>query len=187
MLKVLTASFFIALISELGDKTQWLALSLATRSRRPGLILAGICIGAFLNHLLASWLGDWFAARLSKNVLSIAAGTLFIVFGLWALRPQKAEQDPIQLTARNLFSIAALFFFAESGDKTQIAALTLAAKFHAPWLAALGTTLGTITSDLMAILVGGELLKRLPAEIFRFASAGLFLTFGAASLWSALA
>ena len=53
----------VVAVAEIGDKTQLLALLLASRFRAPLPIIAGIAIATLANHALAAWLGavvvDW--------------------------------------------------------------------------------------------------------------------------------
>ena len=53
-------------LGELGDKTQLLALILATQLRRPLLVLLGISWSTLANHLLAALLGQWAGALLES-------------------------------------------------------------------------------------------------------------------------
>ena len=80
-----------------------------------------------------------------------------------------------------------LFFLAEMGDKTQLATIALAAQFRSVVLVTLGTTLGMLVSDGLAVFLGDRLADRLPMVWIRRAAAALFLAFGAAAAWSALA
>jgi putative Ca2+/H+ antiporter (TMEM165/GDT1 family) len=56
-MEAFAVSFGLVALAEIGDKTQLLALVLATRFRRPWPILAGIFVATLLNHLLASAVG----------------------------------------------------------------------------------------------------------------------------------
>ena len=53
---LLTSSALVAL-AEMGDKTQLLAMLLATRFRKPLPIILGILFAALANHFLAALLG----------------------------------------------------------------------------------------------------------------------------------
>ena len=44
-------------IAEIGDKTQLLAMILATRYRKPVPIILGILVATLANHALAAWAG----------------------------------------------------------------------------------------------------------------------------------
>jgi putative Ca2+/H+ antiporter (TMEM165/GDT1 family) len=78
-----------------------------------------------------------------------------------------------------------LFFLAEMGDKTQLATVALAARFQAVLPVTVGTTLGMLASDGLAVFLGDRFARRVPMHWLRRAAAALFFAFGAASLWAA--
>jgi putative Ca2+/H+ antiporter (TMEM165/GDT1 family) len=77
-----------------------------------------------------------------------------------------------------LAAVAAAYFVAELGDKTQLATVTLATQRPAAavWF---GATAGIVGANAAAVVVGRLLHRRLPAEVLRFGAAGLFAVFGA--------
>ena len=62
------SSFSLVAVSEMGDKTQLLAFSLAARFRRPLPILGGIFVATIANHLLASYAGSWVASFIEPTL-----------------------------------------------------------------------------------------------------------------------
>ena len=95
-----------------------------------------------------------------------------------------ADAEEAEAAARSVRSersqlLAALgaFFFAELGDKTQLATLTLATQ-RTPLAVWAGATLGMFTATALALLVGRVLGTRLPERPIRIAAAALFLVFG---------
>ncbi len=74
--------------------------------------------------------------------------------------------------------MAIAFFLAELGDKTMLATITLATTEG--WLGTwLGSTLGMVAADALAIGVGALLGKALPEKVIRIGAAVLFFVFGA--------
>jgi Ca2+/H+ antiporter, TMEM165/GDT1 family len=70
-----------------------------------------------------------------------------------------------------------LTFIAEMGDKTQIAILTLSARFG--WLPVfLGATVAFAVLNALAVTVGALLARFVPEEVIRYVSAGVFIVFG---------
>ena len=69
-------------------------------------------------------------------------------------------------------------FVAELGDKTQLAALTIAADQQSPWLVFAGTALALILVSAIAVVLGHHLGIRLPTEIIRYVAATLFIVMG---------
>src|SRR5690242_11756663 len=92
-MEALLSSFALVAASEMGDKTQLLAFSLAARYRRPWVVMAGILLATVLNHGLASTLGAWAAARVPPRALAGALAASFFAFGLWALKPDTLDGE----------------------------------------------------------------------------------------------
>ncbi len=180
-LSTLGMSTLVVAIAEIGDKTQLLALLLAARFRRPWPIIAGIFIATILNHALAGWLGALVASHLTPNLLRwIVAGSFFAI-GLWALKPDKIDEDSEKLPARGAFVATVIaFFLAEIGDKTQIATVVLAAKSPLLWPVVMGTTIGMLLANVPVVLLGSRFAAKLPLKAARFAAAALFL---AIAIW----
>ena len=75
-------------------------------------------------------------------------------------------------------TVAVSFFLAEMGDKTQLATAVLAAQatsFLPVWL---GSVLGMVFADGLAVAVGYLLGRRLPERPLKIGAAALFLLFG---------
>jgi putative Ca2+/H+ antiporter (TMEM165/GDT1 family) len=175
-------SFLLVFISEMGDKTQLLALVLAARFRKPWPILSGILVATLLNHALASYVGSLITQYISADILKWILASTFIGFGLWILIPDKDEEFTDKRQWGPFLTTAVAFFFAEMGDKTQLATVALGAKFVAPLAVTIGTTLGMLGADGIAVFFGHKFTNRIPMKwIHRIASA-LFILFGLAIL-----
>ena len=115
-------SFSTVSFAEMGDRTQLLSLMLVARYGRPWLILAA----TLANHLTAGFIGAWFRRFLDKTVLDLVVGTSMIVMALWALKPDKLDDDGVAVPPRGVFfATLVAFFVAEIGDKTQVATVRL--------------------------------------------------------------
>ena len=79
--------------------------------------------------------------------------------------------------------MAAAFFIAELGDKTQISALTLAAQHDAHAAIFLGSCLGLLAANLLALAAGRFLLKHISDSALRLFSATVFFLFGSWTLF----
>jgi putative Ca2+/H+ antiporter (TMEM165/GDT1 family) len=180
-MRAIVSSFLLVALSETGDKTQLLALSLAARFRRPWVVMAGILTAIMANHLLAAAAGSWIAERV-PGVL----GILFVAFAIWTLRPDSLDEGAAQSRFGPYLSTVVLFFLAEMGDKTQLATVALAAQFHSIVLVTMGSTLGMLASDGLAVFLGDRLADRLPLTWIRRVAAALFLAFAAGAAWRAL-
>jgi len=177
-LEVLINSFILVFAGEMGDKTQLLALVLAARFRKPWTIMAAILLATLLNHGLAAWGGVAVAELLGPRVLRWTLAIIFFVFAVWILIPDKeGEVEGAGRFGAFLTTLVA-FFLAEMGDKTQLATVALGARYSSVWLVTLGTTLGMLASNALAIFFGDKLLRRIPMPWVRRAASVLFLAFG---------
>jgi putative Ca2+/H+ antiporter (TMEM165/GDT1 family) len=183
-LRVLTAalvSFGVIFVAELGDKSQLMALTVATRFRAVP-VLIGITIATALVHLVSVLVGGLLGATLPTRAIALVAGLAFIAFGLWTLRGDRlTEEDERRaaLPARNVvLTVGFVFFLAELGDKTMLATITLATRegLFGTWL---GSTLGMVVADALAIGVGRLLGSRLPERTIRIGAAVSFFAFAA--------
>jgi len=185
-LEIVASSFLLVAASEMGDKTQLLAFSLATRYRRPWTILAGVLVATTLNHALASSAGRWISTEVPPRLLAGLLAVTFVGFGLWTLKPDTLEEARGPDRFGPFVTTAVLFFLAEMGDKTQLATVALAARFGSVVLVTVGSTLGMLAADGLAIFAGERLAERIPMVWLRRGAATLFLVFGLASAWTAL-
>lgn len=185
--EVLLSSFTLVAVSEMGDKTQLLAFSLAARFRAPLPILAGIFVATVLNHALASFAGSWISSLFSPAALALILGLLFVGFGLWTLKPDTLDEVKDDAKRGAFWTTAVLFFFAEMGDKTQLATVALGAKYTDAVLVTLGTTLGMMVADGLAVILGDRLADKVQMKWIRICAAALFMVFGVLSLISAYA
>jgi putative Ca2+/H+ antiporter (TMEM165/GDT1 family) len=185
MLESISSSFLLVAAGEMGDKTQLLAFALAAQYKKPWTILAGIFVATILNHALASWSGLWIASTLSPSWLASILGIIFVAFALWTLKPDE-EEDLMPLKNFGPFvTTVILFFIAEMGDKTQLATMALGAQFQSAWAVTLGTTLGMMVTDGLAVVVGDQLSHKINMKYMRWFAASLFLVFGFFSFWKA--
>jgi putative Ca2+/H+ antiporter (TMEM165/GDT1 family) len=143
MLETLISSFSLVAVSEMGDKTQLLAFSLAARFRKPLPIFAGIFFATVANHALAAGAGSWISSHIGPKTMAVTLGVLFIAFGAWTLKPDTLEDSNHPHNLGPFFTTLILFFIAEMGDKTQLATVALGARYSLPVWVTVGTTIGT--------------------------------------------
>jgi putative Ca2+/H+ antiporter (TMEM165/GDT1 family) len=172
----------LVFISEMGDKTQLLSLVLASRFKKPWTIMLGVFIATVLNHALASGLGSWVASQLSPKVLAWILANFFFIFAGWVLIPDKEGELKESSRFGALITTIIAFFLAEMGDKTQLATVALGAKYSNTAIVTLGTTLGMLASNALAIFAGEKLLARIPMKWVRIFACVLFVGFGVAIL-----
>jgi Ca2+/H+ antiporter, TMEM165/GDT1 family len=184
--ETIASSFALVAMSEMGDKTQLLAFSLAGRFRRPWTVMAGILVATLANHALASSVGAWVSAHVPPRTMAIALAVTFVGFGLWTLLPDRLEEKGKSPRLGPFLTTTVLFFLAEMGDKTQLATVALAARFGSVVLVMIGTTLGMVASDGLAVFLGEKFASKVQGRWLRIGAACLFFLFGIASLWTAI-
>jgi putative Ca2+/H+ antiporter (TMEM165/GDT1 family) len=167
-------------LAEIGDKTQLLALLLAARFRKPLPIIVGILVATLLNHALAGWLGNLVAHWLTPQVLRWIVVASFIGIALWTLKPDTLDETESLPAHGALATTLVAFFLAEIGDKTQVATVLLAARYHPLWQVVAGTTVGMLLANVPVVLLGSRFASRLPLRAARIGAALLFLAMG---LW----
>ncbi|HNV86601.1 MAG TPA: TMEM165/GDT1 family protein [Candidatus Omnitrophota bacterium] len=178
MLEFWASLFFIAL-AEMGDKTQLIALSFATRYK-PLKVLAGVFIATLAVHLFSVIIGEKTSVLIPFYYLKILIGISFIGFGIWTLKGDTCDEGKISNIRRTgpVMTVALAFFLAELGDKTQLATISLAAEYHSFWAVWIGSTLGMVMADGIAIVVGVVAGRKLPERMIQWVSAGIFILFG---------
>jgi Ca2+/H+ antiporter, TMEM165/GDT1 family len=179
--------FFVSTASvamgELGDKTQLLSLILATRLRKPLPIIAGIFVATLVNHLIACSVGEWVGTLITPNILRWVLGISFLAVAVWALIPDKMDEDVKTQGSYGVFALTAVtFFLAEMGDKTQIIALALAAKYDALVAVVAGTTLGMMIVNVPTVLFADRAMKWIPVKVVRVMAAIIYAILGVMTL-----
>jgi putative Ca2+/H+ antiporter (TMEM165/GDT1 family) len=178
-MEALLTSTGVVALAEIGDKTQLLAILLATRFKKPLPIIAGIFVATIANHFLAALLGSSVASILDSIWFRYLIAISFIAMALWTLIPDKIDdlKDGPQRFGAFVTTVIA-FFLVEMGDKTQIATIALGARFHDVGAVAAGTTIGMMIANVPAVFLGHELLKRVPLKAVRIVAALLFAMIG---------
>ncbi len=174
-----TAVIFVA---ELGDKSQLMALTFATRFKTLP-VLIGITVATAIVHAVSVLVGAALGATIPTRPISIIAAIAFVGFGIWTLRGDElSEEDEARAAAipahHAVIAVGTVFFLAELGDKTMLATITLATTegLFGTWL---GSTLGMVAADALAIVVGRQLGARLPERAIRIGASIAFFVFAA--------
>jgi Ca2+/H+ antiporter, TMEM165/GDT1 family len=177
----------VVALGEMGDKTQLLAILLAARFRRPLPIIFGILVATLLNHAFAGWVGNWVAQALGANVLRWVIGLSFILMAGWMLIPDKVDADAVASTEPRwgVFGTTLVaFFFAEMGDKTQIATVALAARYDDLFAVVAGTTLGMMLANVPAVFLGDVIAKKVSMLWVHGIAAAIFAVLGVLTLFN---
>jgi putative Ca2+/H+ antiporter (TMEM165/GDT1 family) len=171
-------SLIMIFLAELGDKTQLVALTLAT-CYNTSVVLWGIFWATLAIHVFSAGIGWFIGDKLPTDWIKFVAGIAFIAFGFWTLRGDALDEDEKSCkTGINPFWLVfSTFFMAELGDKTMLSTITLASTnpFLPVWI---GSTIGMVLSDGLAIIAGKMLGARLPEKIIKIGAAVIFFLFG---------
>ena len=204
MLTAFTTSLLLITVSELGDKTFFIAAILAMRHPRRW-VFAGAASALTLMTLLSVLLGQA-ATLLPPPVLKWAEVGLFLLFGVKLLYEasqmsaasaheeekaaaetvEKAEQDLAKKQQKEtplavISEAFGLTFVAEWGDRTQIATIALAAA-NPPGGVVLGAVLGHAICAAIAVLCGRWACSWLSERTLTALGGGLFLLFAVIEL-----
>jgi putative Ca2+/H+ antiporter (TMEM165/GDT1 family) len=180
------ASLLFVVLAEMGDKTQLLAMSFATRFSASKVMLA-VFIATIANHVLAVVAGQLLTTVVPIDIISLAASLSFIGFGIWTIRGDQLKgEDKRASRFGAVATVGIAFFIAEFGDKTQLATISLAAEYHNPLSVLSGTTLGMLIADAVGIVIGVILCKRIPQRKIKWFSAVIFVLFGLVGVYEVL-
>jgi len=181
------SSFFFIFVAEMGDKTQLVALSFAAKFK-PLKVVLGIFIGTIVSHLMAVLIGQNLNFLIPLQYLKVIVGLSFIAFGVWTLKGDTLDERSGKKLSRlgPIMTVAVAFFLAELGDKTQLATISLAAQYRSFLGVWMGSTVGMVAADSLAIILGVIAGKKLPEKVIKYASALIFVVFGLIVLLDAL-
>lgn len=188
ILQAFLLSFGVIFVAELGDKSQLMAMAFASRYKF-STVLAGITVATGIVHLLSVGIGLLLGSSLPTRWINLLAGLAFVGFGLWTLRGDELDDSDRERAQRGgksaLIAVGGTFFLAELGDKTMLATITLATNhgWFGTWL---GSTLGMVAADALAIAAGALLARYLPERVVKLGAATLFFIFAALLIWSSV-
>ncbi len=178
-MEALLVSTGVVALAEIGDKTQLLALLLATRFRAPWPVVAGIFVATIANHALASAVGAFIVQHVGPDRMRGILGISFLLMAAWTLIPDSAPDEKTATPRYGVFLATVIaFFLVEMGDKTQIATVALAAQYQSMFWVVMGTTVGMMIANVPVVFAGDALIKRVPLKTVRVIAAASFAALG---------
>ncbi len=182
----LSAAFLLVILAEMGDKTQFVAMTFAAKYN-PYKVLFAIFLATIANFTIVIVIGQLLTTVVPLDLISLAASVSFIGFGLWTVREEKAEEKNIKVSRFGIVATVGVgFFVAEFGDKTQLATLSLAAQYQSPISVLVGATLAMLVADGIGIVVGVIFCRRIPQHKLKWLSAIIFVLFGLVGVYEVL-
>lgn len=181
-----TASFLLVFVAEMGDKTQFIAMSSATKYN-PYKVLFAVFLATIANFSITVVIGQLLTTVVPLDIISLAASLSFIGFGLWTLRPEKPKAEVLKASRFGVIgAVAVPFFIAEFGDKTQLTTISLAAEYGNALTVLIGATLAMLVADGLGVAVGVVLGKHIPERTVKWVSALIFIVFGLVGVYEVL-
>lgn len=183
-MEALFLSTSVVALAEMGDKTQLLSFVLAAKLKHRMAIIIGILFATLANHFFAGYVGAWLASLVSPRTVKWVVALSFFAFGVWALKPDKLDENQ-NLRGTSVFITTLIaFFFVEMGDKTQLATIALAARYDSLTSVVLGTTLGMMIANVPAVWVGEKLTHKINMKVMHWVAAALFVALGVLALFA---
>ena len=192
-----TAGLLLITLSELGDKTFFIGMILATRHPRRW-VFAGVTAALFVMTVLSVAIGQ-VATVFPQHYVQALTVALFLGFGFKLLYDASRMAGPGSLddeqaealdavkereagvaqwtVGKVLVEAFTLTFVAEWGDRTQFATIALAAANH-PVGVVLGATLGHAICAAIAVVCGKLIAGRISERLLTLVGGLLFIVFG---------
>ncbi|MCQ8116736.1 TMEM165/GDT1 family protein [Methylomonas rosea] len=180
-------SFALIAAAEIGDKSQLVCMTLASK-HRPAPVLWGAIAAFALLNTLAVVFGAAIAKWLPEYLVAATVALLFAAFGLHALLNHDEDDDDEEIAEKSghgiFFTTFLLITVAEFGDKTQLAvvAFSSTAQPIAVWL---GSTLALAFTSALGVLAGRTVLQKIPLSLLHKASGVFFLILSAIAAFKA--
>ena len=169
-------SFALIAAAEIGDKSQLVCMTLASRHRAMPIMLGAIAAFAFLNTLAVVF-GVAIASWLPEYIVAAIVAFLFAAFGIHSLRvgDDDDEEEVKEKSGRGIFFTTFLLItVAEFGDKTQLAVVALSST-AAPIAVWFGSTAALASTSALGILAGRTILQKVPLALLHKISGTIFL------------
>lgn len=176
-LALIGISFIMIVVAELGDKTQLMTISLASRYRHTP-VFAGVFLGMTLVTVLGVSVGTIIYTYVPVTLIKIIAANIFIIFGVYTLF-SKGKDAKTKIkdchVFRNSFLLSSV---AEMGDKTQFAVIGLTARYAAPLPVLIGSIAGLALIIGIGVFFGKTISQHVESEKIKIATALLFIAIG---------
>ncbi|KAJ6703120.1 TRANSMEMBRANE PROTEIN HTP-1 RELATED [Salix viminalis] len=182
----LTAAFTLIFVSEIGDKTFFIAALLAMQYEK-GLVLLGSMGALSLMTILSVVIGRIFHSVPAQFQTTLPIGEYAAHSRLELDEYTEAEKlVKVSKLLTNPFEIVwksfSLVFFAEWGDRSMLATIALGAA-QSPWGVATGAIAGHLVATSIAILGGAFLANYISEKLVGYLGGVLFLVFAVATFF----
>lgn len=187
-LSISVSTFALISLAEIGDKSQLVCITLASRHRHWPILLGAATAFSLLNILavvFGAGISTWIPQRVTAGLIAV----LFAGFGIHALRIQSDCESEEEVDERSghgvFFTTLLLILVAELGDKTQIAVAALSMELE-PLAVWFGATLALVAISALGVWAGCTILRRLSMSWMHRIGGGAFLLFAILAAWRAI-
>jgi putative Ca2+/H+ antiporter (TMEM165/GDT1 family) len=173
------AAIVLGAITQLSDKTPWLAAIFADRFRSPALVVLAAVLALVFNYAIGVAAGLAVAALLTPEARLLLLALALVLAGAGTgFRFRRPDALEGWRTGPAFTSIAGLAIMA-FGDRMQFVVAALAARSSLPWAAMVGAVIGAAAVNIVAVALGEAAWLRLPLKSLRIAAAAILLVAGA--------
>ncbi|UCG69935.1 MAG: TMEM165/GDT1 family protein [Thermoplasmata archaeon] len=178
----LVVTFIAIFLAELGDKTQLVTISFA--SKYPHVpVFFGVFLGMSMVTVLGVLAGTVLFSVIDVTYVKILSGAIFIIFGIWTLweaKSEEEEEDEVkEAKNKSVFSTTfMLISIAEFGDKTQFMVIALTAQYESPILVFIGAILAFALIVGIGVVLGKKLSEKVSTRWIELGSGILFIVIG---------
>jgi putative Ca2+/H+ antiporter (TMEM165/GDT1 family) len=179
----LVVAFGLVFVVELPDKTFLATLVLTTRYR-PLYVWIGVSLAFAVQTTVAVLLGHA-ASFLPDDLVRWVSAALFLIGAIVLFREGREHHlstgEEYVANARDAHGVRQVLasflvlFAAEWGDLSQVATITLVARYEDPVAVFIGALGALMTVSALAVLVGQQLLRRVPMHVLHYVGAGVCL------------
>ncbi|MHA1409153.1 MAG: TMEM165/GDT1 family protein [Candidatus Odinarchaeia archaeon] len=179
MIEAFLSTFFLVLITELGDKSMLSAMIFSATYRKPIIVFIATILALITVTLIGLAIGFLIIELVPITILHYISGALFIVIGVYYLLTYKNADSVYNYNSKFSFvSVYSFIFISEFGDKTQIAIISLVISTLSPIGVFSGAVVGFIIVNGLAVFIGDKISGKLPLTWIKLASAIIFILFG---------
>ena len=177
-------TFIIVAIAEFGDKTQIAVINLSAK-HRPRSVFVGAMLAFALVVGVTTSIGGAIAPYIRAFWIDLVGGVLFLIFGVYTLFSREDRTQKIKEHSKTVTTSFLLLAITELGDKTQLAVITLSAKY-APIQVFLGAMLAFTLLTALGVVFGKIISQYISAHYIKIASSLIFIVFGVIFIFEAL-
>ena len=189
---VAAAAFGIVALGELPDKTFFAAVFMAAR-RNALAVWAGAATALVAQAAIAVTAGRLLALAPHRVTDALVAAAFFAGAAFLLIVREQAEEERGARIARGsqrwhrvALAAAAVVFFAEWGDVTQVAMVGLTARYHDPLGVFTGSSVALVATSGLGALAGKTLAQRFPMGLLRRIGGVVLVVLGALATLAAV-